>query len=70
MQFRVTGLNSYQLLNMDDLKLYEKSEPDLEAPMNTIRIFSNSIKNWYKQVCYSCHKERKEDGRLWNTNSR
>ena len=38
------------LLFMDDLKLYENSEKEAERLTNAVKIFSNDIRVWYKQV--------------------
>ena len=38
------------LLFMDDLKLYEDSEKEAERLTNAVKIFSNDIRVWYKQV--------------------
>ena len=42
--FNVDGLVVSHLLYLDDLKLYLKSEEDMLALVNTVRIFSNDIR--------------------------
>ena len=52
---------------MADLKLYGKSKDDMEVLKSTGRMFTDEIN--MKQVRYSCHEKRKDDGRWQNTNS-
>ena len=53
---------------MADLKPYGKSKDDnMEVLENTGRMFTDDIN--MKQVCYSCHEKREDDGSWWNTNS-
>lgn len=41
--FRQRGESINHLLCMDDLKLYGKDERELDALVNTVRVFSNDI---------------------------
>ena len=62
------GKKFNHLLYVSDLKLYEESKEDnMEVLENTGRMFTDDINT--KQVCYSCHEKREDDGRWWNTNS-
>ena len=48
---------------MDDLKLFAKSEDQLESLINTVRILSDDIHNngiWIIKVCYFDYEKRKD----------
>lgn len=62
------------LLYMDDLKLYGKTKAELEALVNTVRIFTNDIKmkfglQKWPEMCHTSDETWKEGGGCRNRNA-
>ena len=51
---------------MDDLKLYNRSEKELDSLVQTVRVFSKDRNGvWYRKVCYVSKGERKDCELSW-----
>ena len=51
---------------MDDLKLYNRSEKELDSLVQTVRVFSKDRNGvWYRKVCYVSKGERKDCEVSW-----